>query len=173
MRRSSVAASAPIVGVIAAMVFAGMLASGWVERQLTRNVGDVAVGETQATTGMELVPLGVVAGLTAVVCGVAVLITRGVARRVAAVLLAASGGGLVVTAGLGVVRATGMDGRMTAAPWVAAAAAVVAVAAGVLAWGPAGRRMPARYDVDPPPGDREWRMAADPGDARHPDEPAS
>jgi hypothetical protein len=171
--RSNAAASAPIVGIIAAVVFAGTLASAWVEQRLTRTVGDVAVDEMLTTTGMELVPLGVVAGLTAVVCGVVVLVTRGVARRVAAVLLAASGGGLVVTAGLGAVRATAMEGRITPAPWAAGLSALVAVAAGALAWGSTGRRMPARYDVDPPPDDREWQMAADPGDARHPDEPAS
>jgi hypothetical protein len=166
MRRSKVAATAPIAGITGAMVFAGALAAAWVQQRLTRTVGDVAVGETQATTGMELVPLGVVAGLTAVVCGISVLITRGVARRVAAVLLVVSGAGAVTAVALGVVRAIGLDGRITAAPWIAGPAAGVVVAAGLLAWGPTARRMPARYDVDAPAEDREWQMAADPGDTQ-------
>jgi Tryptophan-associated transmembrane protein (Trp_oprn_chp) len=167
------AAAAPIAGIVAAMVFAGALAATWVEQRLTRTVGDVAVGEMRTTTGMELVPVGVVAGLVAVLCGVAVLVTRGMTRRVAAVLLAVSGGGVVAAAVVGVFRAVAMDGRITAAPWIAGPAAVVVVAAGVLGWGSTARGMPARYDVDATPGDQEWQMATDPGDARRLDGPAS
>jgi len=172
MRRSRVSATAPIAGIMAAMVFAGALAAAWVQQRLTRTVGDVAVGETQATTGMELVPLGVVTGLTAMVCGVGVLITRGFTRRVAAVLLVMSGAGAVTAVALGVVRAVALDGWITAAPWIAGPAAGVVVVAGLLAWGPTARPMPARYDVDAPAEDSEWQMAADPGDTGHPDGPA-
>ena len=155
------------------MIFAGALAATWVERRLTRTVGEVAVGEVQVTTGMELVPLGVVAGLVAVLCGVAVLATRGAARRVAAALLVLSGAGMVTAVAVGAVRAMAMDGRVTAGPWIAGPAALVVVIAGVLTWGPTTRRMPARYDVDVTPGDQEWQMAVDPGDARQLDGPAS
>lgn len=171
--RGRAAAAAPIAGIAAAMVFAGALAAAWVERRLTRTVGDVAVSETQTMTGMELVPLGVVAGLMAVLCGIGVLATRGAARRVAAVLLIIAGGGAVAAAAVGGFRAIAMDGRPTVALWIAAPAAAAVVAAGILALGPTGRRMPTRYDVDVAPGDDEWRMATDPGDARRLDEPAS
>jgi hypothetical protein len=173
MRRSKVAATAPIAGITAAMVFAGGLAAAWVQQQLTRTVGDVVVDETQATTGMELVPLGVVAGLAAVVCGVGLLIIRGVGRRVAAVLLMMSGAAAVIAVALGVARAIALDGRITAAPWIAGPAAGVVMAAGALAWGPTARRMSARYDVDAPAEDREWQMAADPGETGRPDGTAS
>jgi hypothetical protein len=163
--RDSAVAAAPVVGVAAAMVFAGALATTWVEERLTHTVGDVAVAETRTTTGMELVPLGVVVGLVAVLCGVGVLATRGAARRAAAVLLTIAGGCALAAAAV--------DGRVAAAPWIAVPAAVVVVTAGIFGHGSAARRMPARYDVDVAPGDREWQMAADPGDAGRLDEPAS
>jgi hypothetical protein len=171
--RDSAVAAAPVVGVAAAMVFAGALATTWVEERLTHTVGDVAVAETRTTTGMELVPLGVVVGLVAVLCGVGVLATRGAARRAAAVLLTIAGGCALAAAAVGVFRAIAMDGRVAAAPWIAVPAAVVVVTAGIFGHGSAARRMPARYDVDVAPGDREWQMAADPGDAGRLDEPAS
>jgi hypothetical protein len=166
-------AAAPVVGVAAAMVFAGALAATWVEQRLTRTVGDVAVAETQTTTGMELVPLGVVVGLVAMLCGIGVLAMRGSARRVAAVLLAIAGGGALAAAAVGVLRAIATDGRVTVAPWIAAPAAAAVVAAGILGRGSTGRRMPTRYDVDVAPDDPEWQMAADPGDNRGLDEPTS
>jgi hypothetical protein len=171
--RDSAVAAAPVVGVAAAMVFAGALAATWVEQRLTHTVGDVAVAETRTTTGMELVPLGVVVGLVAVLCGVGVLATRGAARRAAAVLLTIAGGCALAAAAVGVFRAIAMDGRVTVAPWLAVPAAVVVVTAGILGRGSTARRMPARYDVDVAPGDREWQMAAEPGDAGRLDEPAS
>jgi hypothetical protein len=137
-RRARTSAAAPIAGIVAAMVFAAVLAAPWVERRVTRMVGDVAVDEMRATTGMELVPLGVVAGLAAVLCGVGMLATRGVARRAAALVTVAAGGGVVVAAVVGLLRAFAMDGRITAAPWIAAPAAVAVVAAGVLGRGPGG-----------------------------------
>lgn len=171
--RGKAATIAPIVGVIAAMVFTATIAATWVDQPLTRSVGDVAVTETHTTAGMELAPVGLVVGLAAVLCGLMLLATRGRARRIVALLLAIAGSGAAVAAAVGVSRAMAMDGRVTVAAWVAVPAAVAVVAAGVLGLGPTERHMPARYDVDVAPGDREWQLATDPGDAGRLDKPAS
>jgi hypothetical protein len=164
--------AAPFLGIVASLVFSTVIATAWVEQSRTRTVGGATVDETVTTTGMELVPLGVVAGLAAVVCGVGVLATRGTARRLAALLLTCSGIGAIGAAVAGVMRAVAMDGGLTVAPWIALPAAIALTAAGLLGLGPPARRMPARYDVDADPGDQEWRMATDPGDARRLDETA-
>jgi hypothetical protein len=165
-RRSRATAAAPIVGVVAAALYSTTIATTWVQRSVTRTVGDAAVDETVTTTGMELVPLGVVAGLAAVVCGVGMLATRGTARRIMALLVTCSGIAAVAAAVVGALRAVAADGAVTIAPWIALPAAVVLMAAGALGMGPPARRMPTRYDVDVDPADREWQMATDPGDAQ-------
>ena len=164
--------AAPFLGIVASLVFSTVIATAWVEQSRTRTVGGATVDETVTTTGMELVPLGVVAGLAAVVCGVGMLAARGTARRLAALLLTCSGIGAIGAAVAGVMRAVAMDGGLTVAPWIALPAAIALTAAGLLGLGPPARRMPARYDVDADPGDQEWRMATDPGDARRLDETA-
>ena len=164
-RRSRATAAAPVVGVAAALAFSAAIATAWVTRPETRTIGEATVEETLATTGMELVPLAVVAALAAVACGVGMLATRGAVRRVVAVLLACAGVGTVAAAATGLSRALALDGAMTAAPWIALPAGALVVAAGVLALGPPAARMPARYDVDAEPADREWDMASDPGAA--------
>lgn len=171
-RRSRATAVAPILGIVAALAYSTAIATPWVEQLVTRAVGDATVEERVTTTGMELVPLGVVAGLAAVVCGVAVLATRGMPRRIVALLLTCSGAGAIAAAVVGTMRAVAMDGEVTIAPWVAVPAAIALAAAGMLGLGPPARRMPPRYDVDVDPADREWQMATDPGDARRLDESA-
>jgi hypothetical protein len=148
------------------MAFTAAVASAWVEQPVTRTVGEVAVTETRTTSGMEVAPAGLIVGLVAVLFGLGVLATRGVARQMIAMILAVAGGGAVVTAAVGVSRVVAMDGRVTAAPWIAVPAGAAVVAAGVLARGVSGRRMPKRYDVDADPGDDEWQLATDPGDRR-------
>lgn len=171
-RRSRATAAAPVVGIVSTLAFSTAVASVWVRQSVTRTIGDAAVDETVTTTGMELVPLGVVAGLVAVMCGVGVLATRRTARRIAASLLACSGIAAIAAAAVGVQRAAAMDGGLTVAPWLAVAAAVILTAAGALGVGATTQRMPARYDVDVDPTDQEWQMATDPGDAHRSDEQA-
>jgi hypothetical protein len=165
-RRSRATAAAPIVGVVAAALYSTTIATTWVQRSVTRTVGDAAVDETVTTTGMELVPLGVVAGLAAVVCGVGMLATRGTARRIMALLVTCSGIAAVAAAVVGALRAVAADGAVTIAPWLALPVAIVLMAAGVLGMAPPARRLPTRYDVGVDPADREWQLATDPGDAQ-------
>lgn len=172
LRLGRASGAAPFLGIVASLLFSTAIATTWVEQMATRTVGDATVDETVTTTGMELVPLSVVAGLAAVVCGVGLLATRGAARRLAALLLTCSGIGAIAAAVAGVMRAVAMDGGLTVAPWIALPAAIALTAAGVLGLGPPARRLPARYDVDADPADQEWRMATDPGDARRLDETA-
>jgi hypothetical protein len=163
-RGSGRAGAAPIGGVVAAMAFTAAVASTWVAQPVTRTVGDVAVTETRTTAGMELAPVALILGMVAVVFGLGSLATHGMARQIAAMILAVTGGGAVVAVVVAISRAVAMDGRLTAAPWIAAPAAVAVAAAGVFGRGRTGRRMPKRYDVDADPGDREWQLATDPGE---------
>lgn len=165
-RRASAAAAAPLVGVGAALAFSAATATTWVREPVARTIGDAAVDEVVTTTGTQLVPLAIVAGLAALLCGLAMLVTRGMARRIVALLLTVSGICATVAATFALIRAFALDGGLTAAVWIAPLAAVVVTAAGMLGLGAPARRLPARYDVGVDPTDREWRMAADDDDAR-------
>lgn len=180
--RSRAGTAGPLLAVVCALVLLGATAASWVDQPVARSVGDVAVSDTRATPGMELSPLTVVASLAGVGCGLALLLVRGAARRVVALLASASGVAAVVAVSVGIARAFALDGAVSAAPWIALASATGLAAAGLAGFGRPGRRLPARYDVAADPGDDEWRIAVEsdtvdrsggadprPGDARYPE----
>ncbi|HSK91740.1 MAG TPA: hypothetical protein VK875_10545 [Euzebyales bacterium] len=171
--RARAVTAAPVAAIAGALWFAAAVAGTWVERPLTRTVGDVALNEVETVSGTELVPVGVVIGLVALLCGVGVLATRGAARRGVSLLVVIGGGSAVAAAATGFVRANALDGAVTTAPFGAALAALVILAGGLLGLGGSARRLPSRYDVAADPGDREWQLASDPGDAQQPGGPAS
>ena len=153
-------AAAPFLGVGGALVLLGAATTTWLERAVPRVVGDVAVTATEVTVGTDISPLMVVAALAALVCSVALLLTRHGARRIVALLLVVTGVWAVGSVAVGVSRARVLDGVQTAAPWIALLGAAGVLGAGLLAFGRPGRRLPARYDVGAPPEDTEWRMAS-------------
>lgn len=168
-RHARAAGAAPLIGLGAALAFSAATATTWVRAATTRTIGNAAVDEVVATSGMQVVPLAIVAGLGALLCGLAMLVTRGTARRIVALLTTVAGIGATVAAALGLVRALALDGALTPAVWVAPVAAAAIVAGGLLGLGSPAPRLPERYDVDVDPADREWRMAADDADAQRPD----
>lgn len=155
----------PLLGVACALLLLGAAAASWVDQPVARSVGDVAVAATRATPGMELSPLTAVASLAGVGCCLALLLVRGAARRIVALLAGAAGVVAVVAVSVGISRALAVDGAVSLAPWIALAAATGMLAAPLAGFGRPGRRLPARYDVAAEPGDDEWRIAADPDGA--------
>jgi hypothetical protein len=154
------------MGVVGALGLLGATAASWIDQPVARAIGDVAVADIRATPGFELTPLAAVAALAALVCDVALLITRGPARRILALLAVGVGVCAVVVVGVGIGRLAGVDGTPTLAPWLAAAASAGMVAAGLLGIRRPARRLPARYEVDAPPGDAEWEIASEPDEPR-------
>lgn len=165
-RRPDAAGFGPILVVLSALGLLASTASGWIEQPTTRAIGDVAVAEVRVTPGIEVAPLAVVVALGSLACGVALLITRGAARRMVSLLTVGIGVAAVVVVGVGVIRLPRFDGVWTPAPWLALASSAAMLAAGLLGLGGPVRHLPARYDVDAPPDDAEWEIAADPDDAR-------
>jgi hypothetical protein len=151
-----------VLAVVGALLLLGAAAASWVDQPVARAIGDVAVAETRATPGMELSPLTAVAALAGVIAGVALLLVRGAARRIVALLAVAVGIAAVTAVGIGIARAFGLDGQVSLAPWIALVAAAALLAAGLVGFGRPGRRLPARYDVAADPGDEEWRIAVEP-----------
>ena len=163
--RARPAGAAGFVVVLAAVVLCAATAASWVDQPVTRTVGDAAIREIRATAGTQLAPLGLVAGLAALLCGLALFVTRGDARRVVALLSVGAGVGAIVVIASGIIRAMARDGHLTVAPWLAAVASVAALAGGLLGFGRPRRRMPTRYDVDVQPADTEWQLAAEESDS--------
>jgi hypothetical protein len=166
--RSRGGTAAPLLGVACALLLLGAVAASWVDQPVARSVGDVAVSDTRATAGMELSPLTAVASLAGVVCGLALLLVRGVARQVVALLAGIAGAVAVVAVAVGIARALALDGTVSVAPWVALGAATGMLAAALTGFGRPGRRLPARYDVAADPGDEEWRIAVEPDGVERP-----
>lgn len=171
-------AAAPFLGVAGALALLGAATTTWLERPVPRSVGDVAVTATEATAGTDISPLMVVAALAGLICSVALLLTRRGARRVVALLVVLTGVWSVGAVTVGLTRVRTLAGVPTAAPWIGLLGAGLILAAGLLAFGRPGRRLPARYDVGVTPDDAEWRMAsgaeaddAGPGDAARYAEP--
>ncbi|MBW3605223.1 MAG: hypothetical protein KY460_10000 [Actinobacteria bacterium] len=165
-RRPDAAGFGPILLVLSALGLLASTAAGWIEQPTARSIGDVAVAEVRVTAGIEVTPLAVVVALGGLVCGVVLLVTRGAARRMVSLLAVGVGIAAVVVVGVGVTRLPRLDGVWTPAPWLALAASAGMLAAGLLGLGGPARRLPARYDVDAPPDDAEWEIAADPDDGR-------
>jgi hypothetical protein len=159
-RRADAAALGPFLGVVGSLVLLGAAAASWIDRPVVRSIGDVAVAETRATSGVEIAPLTVVTALAGLLCSVGLLVTRGAARRTVSLLLAVTGASAVVVVASGIVALGGADGVRTAAPWLAIVGAATVLAAGLTGFRRPGRRLPARYDVDVAPQDAEWRMAS-------------
>ena len=168
-RRARPAAAAPLIGICAALAFSAATATTWVRAATTRTIGEATVDEVMATTGMQVVPLAIVAGLAALLCGLAMLVTRGTARRIVALLATITGICATVAAALGLARAFALDGALTPAIWVVPVAAAGIVASGLLGLGAPAPRLPDRYDIDVDSADREWQLAAAHADAQRPD----
>lgn len=160
-RRADLSAIGPFVGVVCALLLLGAGAATWVSEPVARSVGEVALVERRATTGMEVAPLTVVAALAGVVCSVSLLATKGRVRRSVALVLVVVGLVGVLTVGAGLSRLRLLDGAVTPAPWLALTAGVGVLAAGLVGLRTPGRRLPARYEVGVAPTDTEWRLASE------------
>lgn len=159
-RQADAAGLAPFLAVAGGLVLLGASAVAWFERSGSRAIGDVLVAQPETATGIEMAPSTVVVALSGLVCGLAMLVTRGTVRRVIALLAAVAG-----LVGVVVVGAVGIEldpsaGAFTAAPVVAAVGAAGVLVAGLAGMVRPGLRMPARYDVGASPEDDEWRMAS-------------
>lgn len=165
-RRADAGGLAPLLGVIGALGLLGATAASWIDQPTARAIGDVAVADVRATPGFELSPLAAVAALAGLLCDVALLATRGRARRIVSLLTVGVGLGAVVAVSVGIGRLWSLDGTPTVAPWLAVAASAGMVGAGVLGVGRPPGRLSARYEVNAPPGDDEWEIASDPDERR-------
>lgn len=152
------------LAVIGGLLLVGAASTNWVVVEEARQIGGVPLVERQGTPGVELAPQGVAMGVLAAMGGLALVVVRGRGRRLLGLAVGATGIVAAMVVGSGVVRAADEPGHLTAAPWVAAAGAVAAVASGVVAW---RRPAPApvlgeQYSIDEEPdGDEEWGVASD------------
>lgn len=155
------------LAVLGGLVLVGATSGNWVMAEGVRDVGGVELAAPQGTTGLELAPQGVAAGVLGALGGLALAGARGRGRRLIGILLLLAGLGAGVVAIMGVNRGLAEPGHLTAAPWIALGGAGMIVAAGVVAW-----RRPSpppalgdRYTVegDEAADDEEWRLASDEG----------
>ncbi|MPZ74207.1 MAG: hypothetical protein GEU74_13415 [Nitriliruptorales bacterium] len=146
------------LGGLALIVSTG---ADWVTVAGRRAIGGVPVGEPISAPGTDFASTAIVAGMLAVVLAVLLAVLRRTVRRIVAAAAAAVGVSGVYLVVRGVAYAAS-QGPLTAAPWVALAAAVALVAGGGLAIAstasprPRGRYVVPREQA----GDDEWMLAA-------------
>lgn len=154
------------LAVVGGLVLVGATSGNWVMAESVRDVGGVELVAPQGTTGLEVAPQAVAAGVLGALGGLALAVARGRGRRLIGVLLLVAGASACVVVGVGVTRSLAEPGRLTPAPWIALGGAGMVVAAGVVAW-----RRPSpppalgdRYTVEgDEAADDEWRLASDEG----------
>lgn len=151
-----------LLGVLGGLVLLVAAAAGWVDTVAERDVGGVTVTEPESTSGTVYAPVAVALGLGGLVGGAVLAVLRGKGRRIAGVAVAGIGTGGLIAVGLGIARASAVEGRITPAPFLALVAATALVAAGVAAARGAARPPAAsRYRVaDERSTDDEWTLAA-------------
>src|SRR5687768_8196328 len=158
----------PVLGMVAGLVLLLGSAAGWVDVVEKRDVGGVTVAEPSSVSGTTYAPAAVAIGLGVVVAGALLAVARGELRRLVALILICAGPGALIVLLLGLTRALADDGTLTPAPFLASAAGVAILFAGLSAgFGP--RRPPpaSRYRVEgEQPGDDEWTLAADEAEPR-------
>ena len=158
----------PVLGMVAGLVLLLASAGGWVDVVEERDVGGVAVTEPRSVPGTTYAPAAVAIGLGVVAAGALLAVARGALRRLLGMMLLCAGPGALVVLLLGLTRAMAAEGALTPAPFLAAAAGVAVLCAGLsAAFGP--RRPPpkSRYRVESEqPGDDEWTLAAGDGEPR-------
>lgn len=153
------------LAVIGGLLLVGATSGDWVVAEQVREVGGVPLTEPEGTAGVELAAQGIATGVVAALGGLGLIVARGRGRRVLGALLCLVAAATVVVVAVGVVRALGDPGQLTAAPWVAGLGALATAAAGVVAW-----RRPTpppalsdRYSIDDPADSDvgEWGIASD------------
>lgn len=153
------------LAVIGGLLLVGATSANWVVAEQVREVGGVPLAEPEGTAGVELAAQGIATGVLAALGGLGLIVARGRGRRVLGALLCLVGAAAVGAVAVGVVRAVGARGGLTAAPWIAGLGAAATLTAGVVAW-----RRPAplpalgdRYSIDDSTDSDigEWGIASD------------
>ncbi|HWH31072.1 MAG TPA: hypothetical protein VNU01_00220, partial [Egibacteraceae bacterium] len=119
-------AAAPLLALLGGLAVAAGGAGTWVVRTSVRDVGGVPLRQADAVPGTAFAPLALPAGLLLILVALVALALRGTLPRVAAGALLAAAFGAVAVVADGIVRASVAEGRLGAAPWAAAAGAVLA-----------------------------------------------
>jgi hypothetical protein len=171
-----------VIAMVGGLGLAGASLAGWVQRVRTDDVAGVAVETVDVTLGVALAPLALPLGIVAAVLGFGLAVRREVVRRGVAAALLLVGLAALISVGIGVLRAVGLEGEVSTGAFVAVLAALAVAGAGVLALRPSSSAPPslsARYDLDADDEDREWDLASaddedpggDPADPRRPRRP--
>lgn len=154
------------LAVVGGLVLVGATSGNWVLAESVRDVGGVELVAPQGTTGLEMAPQGVAAGVLGALAGLALVVARGRGRRLIGVLLLLVGVAACVVVGIGVTRSLAEPGQLTPAPWIALVGAGMIVAGGAVAWRRPSppRALGDRYTLEgDEAADDEWRLASDEG----------
>jgi predicted ribosomally synthesized peptide with SipW-like signal peptide len=147
------------LAVVGGLLLVGGTLANWTQLEVTRQIGGIAVSDTNGVAGVQFAPLGVPLGVLVLICGPALALAPSRRMTGAALALLGIAGIAVLTAGA--VQAAAAAGALTMGPAVAGAGALCGLVAGLLTlWRPPAATPSSRYTVEGV-ADREWDLAAE------------